>query len=250
MTIELKARASEVKQTGEGRVQAVFATMNVIDKDGDVTIPGAFGEQEVVIVPAHNWGSVPLGKGTIREIGEEAIADLRFNLESQTAAEWFSALKFDLENGTKLQEWSYGFTVKESEWGDHEGERVRFLKRMDVHEVSPVLVGAGENTRTLAVKSANDRRPLGEQIKGVLEDVRDVSTRIAEIRDLRARKGKDISEERLAEAEAVTEELDVIVAAVRELKVATVQDARDTDAALREAMAFEVRRRPVLTRRG
>lgn len=238
MKIEMKARACQVKDMGDGRVVAVFSTLGQIDKDQDVTLAGAFGEQEVTVVPAHNWGSVPLGKGAIREVGDEAHADLQFNLESATAQEWYSALRFDMEQGkSPLQEWSYGFTVEESEFGDHEGQRVRFLKRMKVHEVSPVLVGAGNNTRTLTVKSAHGQT-LAEQIATAAGDVRDLSERVTQIRAIRNAKGKDISEDRLAEIQQVIESMDEVAAAANDLKAAAMApDVRDQ--MLREAMRFE-----------
>jgi hypothetical protein len=241
MRTELKRQTCAIKNLGEGRGTAVFATLNVIDKDGDVTLPGAFGKQSVVIVPAHNWGSVPLGKGTIREVGEEAHVDFEFNLDSPTAREWFSALKFDVEKGDRpLQEWSYGFTVNDAEFGEHDGQRVRFLKTMEVHEVSPVLVGAGENTRTLVMKSAGAQgRGLDDHIKSVLEDAGDLASRVTEIREMRARKGKDISDERLAEVDKVVAALDEVAKASRDLKVAVVRDSGD---AVKEAMRFEAHR--------
>ena len=72
----------------EGLASAVIATLDVIDKDGAVTLPGAFGTQPVVVVPTHDWTSVPRGKGSIREGGKEAISTFKFNLESPTAKEW------------------------------------------------------------------------------------------------------------------------------------------------------------------
>ena len=56
-------------------------TLNVIDKDGDVTLPGFFGRQEVSMLPAHDRHHVPLGKGTIEEVGDEAIAQIKMNLD-------------------------------------------------------------------------------------------------------------------------------------------------------------------------
>src|SRR3990172_2661029 len=99
----------EFKQEGDqGLVTAVFATLNVIDEDGDVTIPGAFGEQSVKLAAwGHGWDKLPVGRGAIRERGE----------------------------------------------GEHEGRPVRFLKRMKVWEVSPVMVGAGVDTMTVDIKA-------------------------------------------------------------------------------------------------
>ena len=141
----------------EGVASAVIATLNVIDGDGDVTLPGAFGNQPVVVLPTHDWNSVPLGKGNVREQGNEVVAEFKFNLDSPTAKEWHSVLKFDLEHGSPLQQWSYAFDAIEESKGEFEGRRVRFLKKLKVHEISPVLVGAGINTRTLAARTCQAR---------------------------------------------------------------------------------------------
>ena len=65
----------ELKQEGDqGLVRAVFATLNVIDEDGDVTLPGAFGEQSVKLASwGHNWGELPVGRGRIFE--EEVLVE-------------------------------------------------------------------------------------------------------------------------------------------------------------------------------
>lgn len=155
----------EVKDTG--MVVAVIATLNVVDKDGDVTLPGFFGEQEVVMLPCHDWGHIPLGKGRVYESGDKAVAEMKMNLDLESAREWHSALAFDLKNGRPLQQYSYGFNILSggSSDGEKDGRKVRFLQPAPggapgckVHEISPVLVGAGEGTGTLAVKG--DKRQL------------------------------------------------------------------------------------------
>jgi hypothetical protein len=97
----------------DGSFKAIIATMGVVDKDGDVTKPGFFGKQGVVVVPVHDWNHVPIGKATITEEGDKAVAEGKVNMDIQSAKDWFSAMKFDLENGDPLMEWSYGFKVLE-----------------------------------------------------------------------------------------------------------------------------------------
>ena len=170
----METKIFQVKQVDDtGQVSAVFATLNVIDHDEEVTRPGAFGSQEAVIVPTHDWHSVPLGKGLLRESNHEAIGDMKFNLEIPIAKEWHSALKFDLENGTPLQQWSYGFDVLQESKGEFEGRQVRFLEKLKVHEISPVLLGAGINTRTLAVKEHPDLEKIqsGFQVRRIMNEV-------------------------------------------------------------------------------
>ena len=152
----------------KGEVAAEIATLGVKDKDGDVTLPGFFGSQDTKMVLSHDWGPVMLGKGKISEQGEKAVFDGKMNLDEADAEARavFSRLKFDMENPPALIEWSYGFELKEgarepfknhAEFGDG-----FWLKPVDdspgakVHEVSPVLVGAGEGTGTVSVKGAGE----------------------------------------------------------------------------------------------
>ena len=72
---------------------------------------------------------------------------------SKTGASGASALKFDLDNGAPKNEWSYGFRVLESDQETHDGEQVNVLKKLDIFEVSPVVRGAGNETRTVDMKS-------------------------------------------------------------------------------------------------
>jgi HK97 family phage prohead protease len=209
-----------VKEIDEaGVITAEFATLGVKDHDGDVTLPGAFGEQEVVMLPAHDWSSVPVGKGTTSEKDDKALAHLQMNLEIPTAQEWYSALKFDLEKGKPLQQWSYGFDVLEASHGEHEGEQVQFLKSLKVHEVSPVLVGAGIDTRTVGVKGQSIT--MADHLKVVdelLEESRVVLERAKTVATMRASRGRgpsqttrDALKRQLGELEELRHDLDTFL---------------------------------------
>jgi len=140
----------------------------VRDHDGDVTLKGAFGAQEVPIVPAHDWKSVPLGRASISESGDDVLALLKFNLDVPAAADWFKALKFDHATGTPMQEYSYGYEILSAEKGEKDGKPVQFLKSLKAIEVSPVLLGAGIGTRTLDVK---DRAKAYAEVGGSWEAI-------------------------------------------------------------------------------
>jgi len=173
-----------------GEVECVIATLNVIDHDGDLTEPGAFGEQEAPIVGAHNWRSAPLGKATISESGRDVIARLRFNLAAEGGREWFEALKFDFQDGRPLQQYSYGYDVLKSKPDSVGGRRIRRLQKVRVIEVSPVLVGAGINTRTLAVKAGVAVETQFEQLEQVLSDAEAFFGRLKEIERIRKGQGR------------------------------------------------------------
>ncbi|MCX4587470.1 hypothetical protein [Streptomyces sp. NBC_01481] len=145
----------EIKSAVSGEVEAVFASLNCVDRDDDVTLPGAFKSGAKVAISAFghkSWeGVLPVGKGTIHENGNEVVLRGRFFLQTSGGRDAFQTVK-ELADGPGM-EWSYGFQVLDSDRGQFEGRSVRFLKRLKVHEVSPVLRGSGINTRVLAVKS-------------------------------------------------------------------------------------------------
>lgn len=164
ITAPIEHKSIEGKQatiSESGEFEAVFATLGVIDHDNDMIIKGAFeGNGVVPVQPAHDVHAVPIGKGMIVETENEARIIGRLNLNTTSGRDWHAHLKFDADNPPATQEWSFGFKVLDSENTEIDGQQVRLIKRVKVFEVSPVLVGAGINTRTVAVKQlARARRP-------------------------------------------------------------------------------------------
>lgn len=144
-------------------VSAVFATLGVEDSHGDIILPGHLGTQDVAMVWHHDW-TRPIGKGRIREDGDLAIFDGAF-FDTADGRDAHETVK---QMGS-LQEWSFGFwSHPDSVTWKEDGDRVvRILGPLpdggvgaDVAEVSPVLRGAGVNTRTLAVKTADGPTPI------------------------------------------------------------------------------------------
>lgn len=158
--MEYKSSTPQVKAAGEGKATVVIATLGVKDRDGDVLLKGAFGTQVVSVVPAHDWKSPAIGKARIQEQGDEAIAEIDFYLSTDAGKNWYNAIKEDFERPPARQQYSWGFQVPPTHThrGKHKGEDVRFLHASDsgeplpIAEVSPVLMGAGHNTRSISVK--------------------------------------------------------------------------------------------------
>jgi hypothetical protein len=161
--LERKSFTIDVKQfDGEGTGVARIATLNVIDDDDDLTLPGAFTweDQWAKVQPAHDSRHFMLGKAHLVERDNEAHGEFKLNLETQAGKDWYSTLKFDMENGKPLQEWSYGYYPVEFAFEERDGRRVRILKKLKVHEISPVMLGAGENTGTVDVKENKRATPV------------------------------------------------------------------------------------------
>lgn len=156
---------TEIKDADKGQVDIVFAEFNKVDKDLDVTLPGAFEDGAKVPVSAYmhtSWeGKLPVGVGTIKQTPREAQASLQFFMDTPDGLATFTTVKNLHAAG--LGEWSYGYDPAKFSFGEHEGQRVRFLEQQIVKEISPVLEGAGTNTRTLAAKGLNQGQNDGRE---------------------------------------------------------------------------------------
>lgn len=156
-----------------GKGLARIAVLSAIDHDGDTYLPGAFGwkaggSQWAQILPAHDRWACPLGKARVYEEGDAAFAELFLNLDTEEGRNWHAALKFDLAKGNAIQEWSYGFDVLDADFEIRGDQRVRKLKKLDVHEVSPVLKGAGIGTRTIDLKGLKGAELKDDHFKALL----------------------------------------------------------------------------------
>lgn len=220
---ERKAIDAEIKLDELGAFEAAIATFDIIDSDRDIVKPGAFGDAVVSVLPAHDSGSVPLGKVQIKERGNLAVAVGGFNLEIEAARNWSSALKFDIANPPKVQQWSWGFIIPAggSTIETHaDGETVRVISKVDVFEVSPVLRGASVGTGTLSAKSKTGGS-LVEQIKDATGAVAELVGRIREIAEGRRAKdgrglGPDVRIATVEVAEEVSKLLGQLAKAIKE----------------------------------
>jgi hypothetical protein len=144
----------EMKLADTGSIELAFAQLNVVDSDGDVTLPGAFPTKDVPMSAyGHtSWdGALPVGKGSISEQGDWAVFKGQFFMDTAAGRDTHATIK----GLGSLAEYSYGYQPlpNGTEMDQRDGRTVRLLKALDVFEVSPVLKGAGVGTHTLAIKS-------------------------------------------------------------------------------------------------
>ena len=179
-----------LKADGEpGQVTAVFSTFDVVDSDNDIVLATALTHgQQVPMTWAHRW-DVPVGKGTILVQDKQALFDGGFFLETDAGLEAYKTVK---AMGT-LQEWSWGFRVVDAAYEQRDAQFVRLIKRAEVFEVSPVLVGAGVGTYTLGIKGF-EHSALADQVDTVLAAVADLASRYKALAALRAKEGRVLSE--------------------------------------------------------
>ncbi len=229
--IERKAVSLELDEAKEGSFIARIATLGIIDKDGDETKPGAFKGNGPVLISAYqhgSWmGSLPVGKATISEDGKDALAHGEFNLKTDAGREHYESVKFS----GGLQEWSYGFKVDESDEVTRDGQKIRVLKKVTVFEISPVLLGAGIDTGTLAIKSG---ATYADQAEKVLAAVSELVTRTKSLAVLRLKEGRVLSTKNREHMRKLLDMLSEVATDLKELLDATepVDDEKQSQAVL------------------
>ncbi len=119
------------------------------------------------MVWAHKW-DMPIGKGSIKQDKDKATFEGEFFMDTESGKEAYNLVKAMGD----LQQWSFGYRVNDSERGkfkkgDNELD-ARYLKDLSVYEVSPVLVGANQDTYTMAIKSNKELLEELAAEKGVL----------------------------------------------------------------------------------
>lgn len=198
MEYKYRTAPAALDAENEGWLKAAFSVFDEIDSDGDIVRASAFTDgQSVPLVWAHDW-SRPVGKGTIRVTDKHAEFDGSFFTDTAAGLDAYRTVKAMGE----LQEFSWGFEIPTDGWAKtkHNGQDAREILKATVFEVSPVLVGANRNTRTLAIKG---QERFEEHEGRVLADLDELVARAKSLADLRAKEGRSISSARRARLEAM-----------------------------------------------
>lgn len=216
----------------EGTIEAVFSTFGVVDRDGDIVEAGAIPDgQQVPMVWSHNWERI-IGKGKTEVNSERAVFKGRLFLDTDAGADAYKTMKAMDD----LQEYSWGFRVLDADFVERDEEFVRVIKRVELFEVSPVLVGAGRGTHTLSLKSMS----FVEESEAALAAVESLVARSRSLADLRLKEGRTLStanRERLkAIADAMAGASGDLTAILKETEPAK---GIDIDALFAEHMAIQ-----------
>jgi HK97 family phage prohead protease len=232
--VELKADSDET-----GEFVATFSRFNVIDLDGDVTEPGAFEQDQKARVAqwGHAWGSPIIGVGVVKADDMAARFYGQFNLKMMAGRENYESVKMAGE----LQEWSYGFDILEWSYGQFNGTDVRFLKKMRVIEVSPVMLGAGIGTGTDSIKSLTQLMTEGDRFTSeldiVLAAMRGTLDRASDIAKLRggdgSKEGRTFSSGNVEKLTSHADTAEAIAKGIRELIAGA---AKEPKSGARDAM--------------
>lgn len=175
-TLDVQVKAIGDEESGE--FEAYVSTFDVIDSYGDMVIKGAFVDD------LDRWG--PNGSGIPiywRHRMDDPFMNLGASIESAEDDHGLRTRgKLDLDNAVaaqtyklmregRVRQMSFAYDIVEAGWVEktEDGTTVSFyeLRKLKIHEISIVPVGANQETEILAVKSAQ------EAARTALEDARE-----------------------------------------------------------------------------
>jgi len=215
----------ELKADQEGSFSATIASFSIVDKDAEVTLPGAMPEGKRINISAYghsSWGGfsaaeLPVGSAVIHQDQQRAWVEGRFWLDTELGKQHYLALKNQLADGA-ASEWSYGFQVLRSSTDDAQLAKwpgaVRILEELDVFEASPVLRGAGENTGTDLLKSAVTLAQRGEKLAA---DTSEFLVHAHAAVSMRAKEGRILSQANADRVTSVADALEEAAGVLRKL---------------------------------
>lgn len=164
--VRIKAAGTQ-EGTDEGVFEAIVAAYNT-DRVGDRILPGAFAEtlaewkgrgDPIPVLWSHMSHDPDYHIGVVEQAeerpGEGLWVQGRIDMDEAKAAKVYRLLK-----GRRVTQFSFAYDIVEgSPVESAEDDAWYELRKLELYEVGPTLVGANDRTELLATKTA----PLGEQ---------------------------------------------------------------------------------------
>lgn len=165
-------KAGEADGLGEGQFEALVSVFDVKDSYGDVVRPGAFVESlakwkasgnPIPVIWSHRYADAINHIGYVLDVDERTVGDksglwVKGQLDTGDTPEDVVARKVaKLFKGRRVTQFSFSYEVKESaiakseEWGQYYE-----LRKLDLYEVGPTLIGANSDTELLAAKALRE----------------------------------------------------------------------------------------------
>jgi len=164
----------EMKAVGDdGTFQAYASIFGNIDSYGDMVVQGAFAESlaeyaaagdPVAVYWRHRMDDPMLNIGGCsgKEDARGLLVDGKLDLENPNAAYTHKLMK-----ERRVRQLSFAYDVLEGGWVEktEDGQTIRYyeLRKLRLHEVSIVPVGANQETEILAVKAAREAAAAADE---------------------------------------------------------------------------------------
>jgi hypothetical protein len=148
----------------KGIFEAIVAVFNNVDRIGDKILPGAFKDtlanwetkgRPIPVIFSHQWENLDAHIGHVleaKETDEGLYVKGQLDMDEDFAARVWKKMKA----GT-LAEFSFAYDEVDAGPAKVDGEHIHELRKLDLMEVGPCLVGMNPETQLLGVKNLTDQ---------------------------------------------------------------------------------------------
>lgn len=172
----------EINEAGE--FEAVIATFDIPDKEGEILRSSVIGDDPVDIkisAWSHNHYVPNVGVGQLNKRGNNLVCRGKLFLNTEGGQEHYTTIK---ENGP-LQEWSYGIRNTSIEFQTIDSITYPAITDGEFFEVSPCFVGVSPGNHTVTIKSEKeqtmgDENKEGADVQKLQSDVDSLTTLMTE----------------------------------------------------------------------
>lgn len=206
------------------------------DSYGDIIVKGAFADSLLTREPAFLWQhkvDTPIGGVLeLREDDQGLYGKWQVDLDTPSGDYAFKMMKRGRVRGLSI-----GFITKEADYGEDD---TRFIKKLDLYEISSVTIPAKDTAILTAVKT---NVPFTQLLEQAAEVLRTVAREAQALHDRRAAANRarplndqhtQAIEDYLAEAKALHEGLSALVVAGTEAKAPDFREIEEQLAAARQ----------------
>lgn len=159
----------------KGIFEAIVAVFGNVDRAGDKILPGAFQDtladweakgRPIPVIFSHQWENLDAHIGEVieaKEVEEGLYIKGQLDMEEDFASRVWKKMKA----GT-LAEFSFAYDVVDAAQVKEDGNWIQELRKLDLLEVGPCLVGMNPDTQLLGVKEGRRNATKdGERIQKI-----------------------------------------------------------------------------------
>jgi len=165
--MQTKSFKLQVKADGlaEGQFEAYASVFGNVDSYGDVVVKGAFADSltewkdsglPIPLLFGHRMDDPDFNLGTVEAVEDEHGLKVlaTFDAEQLAIESSKTAQAYRLVKSGRVNQMSFAYDVLDGSQVEKDGQSYYELRKLRLHEVSTVQVGANQDTEILAVKQA------------------------------------------------------------------------------------------------
>lgn len=163
-------------ELGPGEFIAVASVFGNVDSYGERMVEGAFTDtlaawkasgDPIPVIYAHDWGNPDAHIGEVLAIAQIPTVGLVYKGRTDVEDNPFAARVYKLMKGRRITQQSFGFDILEGGYVEEDGRSIYEIRKVNLFEVGPCLVGVNQATQLLDAGKASSETPPATPADGL-----------------------------------------------------------------------------------